>query len=87
MLIEKKRQILLELFQLTKTSFSDSSVDFILGLIDADEWGVALETIYDLLGDNEVLISRHAYNLIQKLATMVEMNTRDWHLLEYQIQQ
>ncbi len=86
MLIEVKRQILSELFQIIKTSISDSSAEFILELIDAHEWGVALETIYSYLGDNEMLISRHTYNLIEQLAIAMKINTIDWHWLESKIQ-
>jgi hypothetical protein len=73
-----------ELFQIIKTDLSDSSVEFILELINAHEWGIALKTIYDLLSDSETLISRHSCNLIQELAIMMKMNTRDWNSLETQ---
>ena len=86
MSIEVKRQVLSELFKTIKTSVSNSSAEFILELIDADEWGEALETIYDLIGDDEISISRHTYNLIQQLASMMELNTRNWCSLECQIQ-
>jgi hypothetical protein len=71
-----------ELFQIIKTDLSDSSVEFILELINAHEWGIALETIYDILSDSEILISGHSYNLIQELAIMMKMNTRDWNSLK-----
>ena len=81
--IEEKKQVLSELFQMIKPNLSENSAEFILELIDANEWGVALESIYDLLGDNEVSVSRNVYNLIQQLASMMEMNTRDWQSLKY----
>jgi hypothetical protein len=67
-----------ELFQIIQTDLSDPSAGFIFELIHAHEWGIALETIYDLLSDGEILISRHTYNLVQKLAAMMEINTRNW---------
>ena len=76
-----EKQLLSELFQIIKPNLSGNSAEFILELIDANEWGVALETIYDLIGDNEMSVSRNAYNLIQQLASMMEMNTRDWNSL------
>ncbi len=71
-----------ELLQIIKTDFSDSSVEFIFELINAHEWGIALETIYDLLSDNGILISEHSYNIIQELAIMMKMNTRNWNSLK-----
>ena len=85
MSIEERKQLLSELFQMIKPNLSENSAEFILELIDANEWGVALETIYDLLGDSEISVSINAYNLIQQLASMMEMNTRDWHSLECQM--
>ena len=79
----EEKQVLSELFQMIKPNISKNSGRFILELIDANEWGVALESIYDLLGDNEVSVSRNVYNLIQQLASMMEMNTRDWQSLKY----
>jgi hypothetical protein len=76
-----------ELFQIIKTDLPDSSVEFILELINAHEWGIALETIYDILSDSEILISGHSYNLIQELAIMMKMNTRDWNSLKTKILQ
>jgi hypothetical protein len=67
-----------ELFQSINTDLPDSSVE----LINAHEWGLALETIYDLISDSETLISGHSYNLIQELAIMMKMNTRDWNSLK-----
>jgi hypothetical protein len=85
MTIEIKSKFLFELFQLVKPDMSENSAGFILELIDANEWGIALEFIYDFLDDEEVSISRHIYNLIQQLATMMEMDTRDWQAIESQI--
>ena len=85
MSIEDEKYFLSELFQIIKPNLSKNSAEFIIELIDANEWGVALETIYDLLGDNEVSVSRNVYNLIQQLASMMKMNTRDWRSLQYQM--
>jgi hypothetical protein len=85
--IEVNRQVLSELFQLIKTDLSDISVEFILELIAAHEWEIALETIYDFLDDNQVLISRNTYNLIQRIANTMGIKTRNWHSLESQIQE
>jgi hypothetical protein len=71
-----------ELLQIIKTDLSDSSVEFIFELINAHEWGIALETVYDLLSDSGILISEHSYNIIQELVIMMRINTRDWNSLE-----
>ena len=76
------KQDLSKLFQLIKDSLSDNSANFVSEFIDVGEWGIALESIYDYLDDDEVLISRDAYNLIQSLASSMKMDTRDWHSLE-----
>jgi hypothetical protein len=85
MTVEIKVKLLYELFELIKLNMSENLVELIPELIYVGEWGIALEFIYDFLDDEEVSVSRQIYNLIKQLATMMEMDTRDWHSIESQI--
>lgn len=78
-------QELSKLLQVTKDSLSNDLANFISEFIDVGEWGLALETIYDHLDDNVVLISKDTCSLVQNLASLMEMDTRDWQSLESQI--
>jgi|688.fasta_scaffold143958_2 hypothetical protein len=75
-----------ELLEIIKNSLPKNLADFLLDFILMAEWGLALETVYDYLDDNEIPISRHTYNLIKQIADAMEINTRDWCSLECQIQ-
>jgi hypothetical protein len=76
------KQCLTEIFQLIKIDFPGYLSDLILEFINVGEWGLALETIYDHLDENEIPVSRKAQNLIEKLAIQMKLGERDWHSLQ-----
>lgn len=76
------KQCLTEIFRLVKIDFPAYLSDLILEFIDVGEWGLALETIYDHLDENEISVSRKAHNLIEELAIQMKLKERDWHSLK-----
>jgi hypothetical protein len=81
-LAEIIKQLSNDLFELVKIDFPAYLSDLILEFIDVGEWGLALETIYDYLDENEIPVSRKAQNLIEKLAIQMKLEERDWHSLQ-----
>jgi hypothetical protein len=77
-LAEIIKQLSNDLFELVKIDFPAYLSDLILEFIDVGEWGLALETIYDYLDENEIPVSRKAQNLIEKLAIQMKLEERDW---------
>jgi hypothetical protein len=75
------KQKLFELFQLIKHLLDDLE-DICLELITANEFGIALELIYDYFDENEILISEQIYFSILELVSLMELTgVREWDSL------
>lgn len=54
-------------------------------LVEANEFGIALETICENLHDSECAISTEAYNLFLQVGTQINVKSHYWEVLNPQI--
>lgn len=65
----------MRLLALLKDVFSDSESSEVQDFIDVGEYGLALDTLIDIVDEESKVISREALDLIKQLATVLGMNT------------
>lgn len=64
---------------------SDNKTEFIQSYIKAGEWNLAVETLCDLLIEDELPVNLKAYTLLEEAGIALKMDRRTWELLKVQI--
>ena len=70
---------------LAEENFTTHQKKIINGLIDAGEWGIAVETISDILHEYEFPISSETYQLIKKVSLDLHLEDATWSDLSSQV--
>ncbi|MCU0542794.1 MAG: MafI family immunity protein [Oscillatoriaceae cyanobacterium Prado104] len=68
-----------------KESISDTQVEFLQSYINAGEWNLALETLCDLLIEEEIPINSRGYELLQEVGNVLNVEGETWEMLKVQV--
>jgi len=68
-----------------KDVLSENQINDIEMYIKAGEWGLALETLCDFLYEDDLPISLKAYNLLQEVGLILEIDRQNWEILKEQV--
>ena len=78
-LVESK---LNEVINIVKPQLSDTQIEFLVSDIPAGEWKLALETLCDILIEEEITIDLKAYELLQEVENILNMERETWEMLK-----
>jgi hypothetical protein len=79
--VKKLNEVLTQL----KEVFSDGQIEFLQSYINAGEWNLALETLCDILIEEEIPIDLKAYELLQEVGNILNMERETWEMLKVQV--
>ena len=79
--VKKLNEVLAQL----KEVFSDAQIEFLQSYINAGEWNLALETLCDILIEEEIPIDLKAYELLQEVGNILNMERETWEMLKVQV--
>lgn len=79
--VKKLNEVLSQL----KEFFSDAQIEFLQSYINAGEWNLALETLCDILIEEEIPIDLKAYELLQEVGNILNMERETWEMLKVQV--
>ncbi|MCC3439942.1 MafI family immunity protein [Microcoleus sp. PH2017_05_CCC_O_A] len=79
--VKKLNEVLTQL----KEVFSDDQIEFLQSYINAGEWNLALETLCDILIEEEIPIDSRGYELLQEVGNTLNMEkeTQQWSITIY----
>jgi hypothetical protein len=74
-----------EVILLTNEVMQETQIEFVRSYIDAGEWRLAIETLCDILYEDELSISATAYRLIQEISSSIDLKNSVWEILKPQV--
>lgn len=74
-----------EVINIVKLQLSDNQIEFLVSDIQAGEWNLALETLCDILIEEELPIDLNGYELLQEVGDMLNMERETWEMLKVQV--
>ncbi|MEG4344574.1 MafI family immunity protein [Microcoleus sp. A003_D6] len=74
-----------EVLDKLKESLSDTQIEFLQSYINAGEWNLALETLCDILIEEEIPIDSRGYELLQEVGNTLSMEKETWEMLKVQV--
>ena len=74
-----------EVINIVKPQLSETQIEFLVSDIHAGEWNLALETLCDILIEEEKPIDLKAYELLQETGNILNMESETWEMLKVQI--
>jgi hypothetical protein len=74
-----------EVINIIKPQLSETQVEFIISDIQAGEWNLALETVCDILIEEEIPIDVKGYELLQEAGNILNMERETWEMLKVQV--
>ncbi|PSB44568.1 hypothetical protein C7B67_22510 [filamentous cyanobacterium Phorm 6] len=74
-----------EVINIVKLQLSDTQIEFLVSDIQAGEWNLALETLCDILIEEEISIDLKGYELLQEVGDMLNMERETWEMLKVQV--
>jgi hypothetical protein len=74
-----------QVINIIKPQLSETQVEFIISDIQAGEWNLALETICDLLIEEEITLDLKSYELLQEVGNILNMDRETWEMLKVQV--
>jgi len=81
-LVESK---LNEIINIVKPQLSETQIEFLVSDIQAGEWNLALETLCDILIEEEIPIDLKGYELLQEVGNILNMERETWEMLKVQV--
>lgn len=81
-LVESK---LNEVINILKPQLSETQIEFMVSDIQAGEWNLALETLCDILIEEEIPIDLKGYELLQEVGNILNMERETWEMLKVQV--
>jgi hypothetical protein len=81
-LVESK---LNEVINIVKPQLSDTQIEFLVSDIQAGEWNFALETLCDILIEEEIPLNLKGYELLQEVGNILKMERETWEMLKVQV--
>ena len=74
-----------EFVNILKPKLSEAQIKFITSDIHAGEWNLALETLCDILIEEEIPIDSRGYELLQEVGNTLSMEKETWEMLKVQV--
>jgi hypothetical protein len=74
-----------QVINIIKPQLSETQVEFIISDIQAGEWNLALETVCDILIEEEIPIDVKGYELLQEAGNILNMERETWEMLKVQV--
>ena len=71
-----------KVINIVKPQLSDTQIKFLVSDIHAGEWNLALETLCDILIEEEITIDLKAYELLQEVGNILNMERETWEMLK-----
>ena len=81
-LVENK---LHQVINIVKPQLSETQIEFMVSDIHAGEWNLALETLCDILIEEEIPIDLKSYELLQEVGNILNMERETWEMLKVQV--
>ncbi|HEY9862802.1 MAG TPA: MafI family immunity protein [Candidatus Obscuribacterales bacterium] len=76
---------LYQVINIVKPQLSETQIEFIVSDIHAGEWNLALETLCDILTEEEIPIDLKSYELLQEVGNILNMERQTWEMLKVQV--
>ena len=76
--VKKLNEVLAQL----KEVFSGAQIEFLQSYINAGEWNLALETLCDILIEEEIPIDLKGYELLQEVGNILNIERQTWEMLK-----
>ena len=74
-----------EVINIVKPQLSETQIEFMVSDIQAGEWNLGLETLCDILIEEELPIDLKAYELLQEVGNVLNMERETWEMLKVQV--
>ncbi|MCC3469550.1 MAG: MafI family immunity protein [Microcoleus sp. PH2017_40_RAT_O_B] len=74
-----------EVINIVKLQLSETQIEFLVSDIHAGEWNLALETLCDILIEEEIPLDLKGYELLQEVGDMLNMERETWEMLKVQV--
>ncbi|MEG5037265.1 MafI family immunity protein [Microcoleus sp. AT3-D2] len=74
-----------EVINIVKLQLSETQIEFLVSDIQAGEWNLALETLCDILIEEEISIDLKGYELLQEVGNILNMERETWEMLKVQV--
>ena len=71
-----------EIINIVKPQLSDPQIEFLVSDIHAGEWKLALETLCDIIIEEEITRDLKAYELLQQVGNILNMERETWEMLK-----
>jgi hypothetical protein len=71
-----------EIINIVKPQLSDTQIEFLVSDIHAGEWNLALETLCDILIEEEITRDLKAYELLQEVGNILNKERETWEMLK-----
>ncbi|MGB3265735.1 MAG: MafI family immunity protein [Microcoleus sp.] len=81
-LVESK---LHEVINIVKPQLSQTQIEFIVSDIQVGEWNLALETLCDILIEEEISIDLKGYELLQEVGNILNVERETWEMLKVHV--
>ncbi len=74
-----------QVIDIVKPQLSETQREFIASDIHAGEWNLALETLCDILIEEEIPIDLKSYELLQEVGNILNVERETWEMLKVQV--
>ncbi len=74
-----------QVINIVKPQLSETQIEFMVSDIQAGEWNLALETLCDILIEEEIPIDLNSYELLQEVGNILNMELQTWEMLKVQV--
>ena len=74
-----------QVIEIVKPQLSETQREFIISDIHAGEWNLALETLCDILIEEEIPIDLKSYELLQEVGNILNVERETWEMLKVQV--
>ena len=74
-----------EVINIVKLQLSETQIEFMVTDIQAGEWNLALETLCDILIEEEIPIDLKGYELLQEVGNILNVERETWEMLKVQV--
>ena len=81
-LVESK---LHQFIDIVKPQLSETQIEFIVSDIQAGEWNLALETLCDILIEEDIPLDLRGYELLQEVGNILNVARKNLEMLKVQV--
>lgn len=74
-----------EVINIVKPQLLETQIEFMVSDIQAGEWNLALETLCDILIEEEISVDLKGYELLQEVGNILNMERETWEMLKVQV--